>query len=273
MVKPIVYACEDFPSFFSAHLKWLKSTNPKYSLRWVARQLGLKSHSYLLALCAGTKSPTKSMLNRMAEIFDLNVDDFAYIKVLVGLQTAKTLNEKEFFVQHLAEIKKRAPEALLELEVFEMMSHWYYLAIFELVGLPSFQSDPIWIAEQLGDALGTTTIQDALDRLIRLKFLEKGPSGHYRRCIETFTTTNNIPSAAIRNFHRQMLQLAERTLDHVPVPQRLFFGQTMGISKENLDEAQNLIVAFRARFDSLMKTSQPDSVYQLAIQFFPLTKS
>lgn len=77
---------------------------------------------------------------------------------------------------------------------------------------------------------------------------------------------------SIRNFHRQMLSNAEKTLEAVPQTERLFMSQTFRFHPERLAEAEELITEFRRKFQVLLAKEDETEVYHLAIQFFPLTR-
>ena len=55
MKKPSVYKHKNFASLLLALLEWQKGVNPKFSLRWTAKRLGLKSHTFVLKLTQGER--------------------------------------------------------------------------------------------------------------------------------------------------------------------------------------------------------------------------
>lgn len=256
----------------SSSLEWLKTANPKASLRWTAKRLGLKSHTFLLRLTSGEKVPTDELFTKLAALFTWSVDEYAYAKALLGLSVATKPDERDFFLRKLDDLRREVPGVLLQLDAFESIAHWYHLAVFELSGLATFCGDPEWIVERLGNAISVDLARESLDRLLRLGLLRKANDGRIERAVRAFTTINNVPSSAIRTFHSQMLDRAREAMEVVPVDKRCFFGHTMPIEQSKLAQAQELIIEFRARFDKLMESKEADSVYHLAIQLIPLTR-
>lgn len=274
MTKPEVYDFEEFHELFRASVDWYKANDRRVSLRWLAQRLELKSHTFLMRIASGSKAPTDELLAKIAGVFDWSIDEFVYAKVLVGLKRATTIEEKEFFTQKRLDIRKESANVMLQLDAFELISHWYSLAIFELVHLKEFNSDPAWIAGKLGRSVTEEMVIETIERLVRLGLLKRLDNGLLQRAIDSFTTPHNIPSVALRRFHSQLLDLAKDSLESVPYQKRFLFGHTLPFHSEKLADAQHLIVEFRERFHNLMKDDQrPDSVYQLGIQFFPLTES
>ena len=267
--KPSIYTFKDFATLFSAYVEWMKGINPKFSWRWLGKRLQLKSHTHIINFANGSKTPTDEMLLKISDLFGFTIDEYVYVKSLVGLQTARNDSERAFYQNKLAETKRSNPVPMLNIDSFASISQWYHLVIYEMVSMPSFQADPLWISARLKDAVSPELVRDALERLIRLGLLARQENGTITRTVDGFFTTHNIPSGAITLFHRQMLDLAAQTLDTIPVAKRLFFGYTMPIDSRRLDEAQNLIIEFRTRFALLMEGGEPDTVYHMGIQYFP----
>lgn len=271
-MKPSVYAYPDFASLFAAYVDWMKSVNPKFSWRWLGKRLQLKSHTHVVNFANGTKTPTEDMLMKISDLFGFSIEEFLYVKYLLGLQTAKTDSERLFFQEKLAEIRRPMAIPVLPGDDFGVIAQWYNLVIYELIHLPDFESSLEWIAAKLQNVISTETVREALDRLKHLGLIEENADGKITRKVDGILTTHNIPSAAIALFHRQMLERAAASLDSIPVGQRLFFGFTMPFDSRRVTEAQNLLIEFRNRFALMMEGGSLDSVYHLAMQFFPTTR-
>jgi uncharacterized protein (TIGR02147 family) len=69
------------------------------------------------------------------------------------------------------------------------------------------------------------------------------------------------------------MQLAVQSLNRHPPEERNISTVTVTIAEKKLDQINQIIAQFR---ESLLKVArdetEPDKVYQLNIQFFPLTK-
>jgi uncharacterized protein (TIGR02147 family) len=268
--KPSIYEYDAFGPYLTAQLEWLKASDARLSLRWLAKRLEMRSHTHLLRIASGDKRPTEELLAKLAPLFELSVDELAFAKALVGLAGAESPGERAFYKDKLGELKVEGESVLLAIDAFESIAHWHHLAIFEMTALPGFCSDPEWIAARLGGDVTPDVAQESIERLVRLGLLRRTEDGGIERVISTFQTSNNVPSAAIRRFHAEHLDRAKAALEAVPVPLRLFFGQTLPLNRARLAEAQDLIVEFRSRFHKIMSGSEPDAVYHLGIQLVPV---
>ncbi len=269
--KPSVYAFTDFASLFAAHVEWMKGINNKFSWRWLGKRLQLKSHTHIINFANGSKSPSDEMLVKISDLFSWSIEEYLCAKYLLGLQTAKTETERLFYQEKLAEIRRPAPIAVIDNDSFGAIAQWYHLVIFELINLPDFQNDPLWIAQKLRHGITSETAKDALERLERLRLIGLDEKGRYQRLVDGIFTTHNIPSAAITLFHKEILERGLSTLSSAKVSERLFLGFTMPFDSKRVTEAETLLVEFRNRFALMMEGGSLDSVYHLGLQFFPCT--
>jgi uncharacterized protein (TIGR02147 family) len=89
--------------------------------------------------------------------------------------------------------------------------------------------------------------------------------------VKSLHTLQDVPSAAIRRYHDSMIENAKEALHVFPVEVREFQGKTIAIPNDQIQEAKQLIRNFSKHFDRKIDVTRSDSVYQLNIQFFPLT--
>jgi uncharacterized protein (TIGR02147 family) len=61
-------------------------------------------------------------------------------------------------------------------------------------------------------------------------------------------------------------------IDEIEIELRDFSSLTLVIDPQKINEAKQVIKEFRKKMTSLSMQDNPQEVYQLAIQFFPLTK-
>jgi uncharacterized protein (TIGR02147 family) len=62
-------------------------------------------------------------------------------------------------------------------------------------------------------------------------------------------------------------------IDEIQMELRDFSSVTLVLDPQKLNEAKQIIKEFRKKMSSLSTQDNPQEVYQLAIQFFPLTKT
>ncbi|MNL26858.1 hypothetical protein D3C87_1484140 [compost metagenome] len=131
-----------------------------------------------------------------------------------------------------------------------------------------FSSDPAWIAERL--AISPEDAAHSLQLLMDLGFIKsKGKS--LVRSVGSLSTTVDIPSSEIVKAHMVDLQKAMQVLQETKPPVRDFSSTTLAVNPEKMPEAKKLIKAFHKKFSMLVEDGDKTAVYNLNVQFFPLT--
>lgn len=238
------------------------SQNPSYSLRAFARSLET-SPTTLSTILGGKRPLTMDKGIKWASLLKLdkkNTKDFL-----------QALSKDSYYRLNPTERENRKWEEELEyyqlkLDSFKMIKNWYHLGILNLALLKNFKSDVEWISKELG--ISKEECQDAVSRLIRLNLLKK-ENNKYIRTHKNVETPSDIPSQAIRDFHRENIQRALNALDLLPVDQRDITSIMMPVDKEKLKEAKLKIKNFRRSLSSFLESKKGDQVYSLNIQLFP----
>ena len=160
---------------------------------------------------------------------------------------------------------------LLETDTFDAISNWYFFAIRELTQIKGFKEDYRWISERLGKKITPQEAKKAIETMVRLHLLKRSKEGSLEQTQEQVTTTVDISSEALKQFHHEMMTLADQSLRNVPVEKREMTSVTLNIDPQKMKKVKELIREFRIRFTDLMEENPGKETYQLNIQFFPLT--
>jgi len=159
------------------------------------------------------------------------------------------------------------------LDKFRLIADWYHIAILKMINLPDFRNSPNWISRRFDSKIPPTTIKAAIRRLIRLGIIEEDAQGNIKRKNENIdSTTNDLPSQAIRKFHSQMIEKAGEALREQSVGEREISSNTFAISAADLPKAKRMIRKFQDELQAVLSRGNSNEVYQLNIQFFALTK-
>lgn len=243
---------------------------PKTLELW-AKRLGYKSPSSLSMVIKGQRLPSHDLVVAMAFDLDLSEEEGRYLQLLVQLEKEKRKKKDvSRTLEFLKKIKKHKSYNNIDLAEFEYISQWYFLAIKNLVATKWFVEDYDWIAKQLKGKITATTARDATIKMIQIGVLIRNENGHLCWPNEGISTGNDIPSAAIRNHHKEMMTRASEALEEVDIELRQLSSLTLAVSSEKITEAKGKILAFFNEFnDQYAVQAGGDHVYQLNIQFFP----
>ena len=121
--------------------------------------------------------------------------------------------------------------------------------------------------------ISTYEVEEAISRLMKLELLKI----HKGKLIQTeanLTTTFDVPSDALKEFHRQLLKKAQDALTLQSVEERSISSITIAIAEHDVPIFKERIkdFIFNMNEETESKDSPKDEVYCLGIQFFRLTE-
>ena len=108
-------------------------------------------------------------------------------------------------------------------------------------------------------------------RLMDLDLLKWSENGELIPTYNNITTKDDVKNEGAKEYHRQVLKLAQNAIEEQELNEREFQSFTMAIAKEKIPIAKDMIRRFRGRLSKAV-SSNGDNVYQTSIQFFQLTK-
>lgn len=117
-------------------------------------------------------------------------------------------------------------------------------------------------------------VKKSLKTLVKTGLVKQTASKSYKKKTPALTTGNlDVASLTVREMHRQMGELAIKSLDQVDPKDRDFSGLTFGVTNKAVERIKAEIADFRRRMMSIIIEDKGfDQVLRLNMQLFPLTK-
>lgn len=243
-----------------------KVKNSNLSLRSIARLMGI-SPSYFSEILGGKKNiPT----NKLKEILEtLDIDEFAalYLK-----NCLKNEGHKDFIM---------TDEDFLNLyrefnaDEFHVFKEWYYIPLMELTTLSNFVHDNEWMAKKLN--ISEAEVGVALFHLKKAGYLNL-QDGTLKKTNKQliYQVKGSEKIALAQNYHRNMISRSLKEFEKngpEDFKRRTVVGYTLAVNPNVIEDVMK-----KLKEDLLMSTSiatQGDcqEVYQLNLQFYPLSNS
>ena len=259
----------DYRQILKAELENRCEQNPRYSLRAFARDLAI-SPSRLSELFSGKQGLSRKAADRIATALGYNGDEKNRFCDLVASIHARSETEREAAKIRLRKYEQVSKVYQLQEDAFRAISEWYHLGILELMQIRGFRHDSRWIASQLG--ISQVQAELALERLIRLKLLERQDE-EFIATKDNGNVPDDIPSASIKKFHKQILEKASEALYMQKKERREFRAYFVAVDKDMLAEIKEDIRKFQHEIcRKISEAPKKDSLYCLAIQFFDLVR-
>lgn len=270
-----VFAFDDPVEFLNYELRERQKKNPRFSLRAWARQVGYANPSYLSHVLKKERKLKMELASKLANNLSLEGKSRRYFELLVMGSATGNEHEKKMYTDLLRGLRpKKVPQINdLSLELFSLISDWYHLAIVEMTQLNDFQGTEAFIQKRLGGQLDKRTIRDAVDRLVRLGLIQRDESGNLSRASENDNVIDlDVSSEAIREHHRQWLEMAKQALQQQTKDERDFCSTTFSFSLKNMEKVREILREAHRKIRDLNESTEGEELYQLNTNFFRVTK-
>jgi uncharacterized protein (TIGR02147 family) len=270
-----IFEYSDYRLFLKDYYKSQKARSASYSYAVLAKQAGLPSRSYAKLIMDGHRNVGLRTIPKLVRGLKLGRAEARYFEKLVQFTQAETSAEKNHLYEQLLQFPQRRKAVQLSQAQHHFYAKWFYAAIREMVlleGFPRKASEQArWIRQATGSWVTLSQAGRAIEDLIALGLLERMPDGSLRQQDLFIRSPDEIADLGIRAFHRQMIQLSLSHLDD-RLEDREFAGVTLAIRASDLPRAKAALKDFRSQFNhDFSAATGAEAVYQLGLQFFPLT--
>lgn len=264
-----VYQFESAPAFLKQVLK--EEKRRRMSLRSFSKKAGIKSPATLSLIVSGQRIITPEMEERLSDVLQLHGRRRKYFGTLCRLTQAQKSEDSFEVKEELFRQRSIAIVEPIKVAHYRFLTHWYYVALYVLIGLPEFDPNPELLARKIGNGVTAREIDKALKDLETLGMLIR-EDGKFRQGMgHVVKTSEDVRNLAIQTFHRQMALLAIRSLNR-PVEDRELTSLTVAVAPEQMPSIKEKIRKFREELDQFIESGKRRKrVYQMNIQFFPLT--
>lgn len=269
-----IYEYTDYREYLKDLIRNKKQQQSSYSIRLLSIKSGIKSPGFLSMVLNNKRNITGELAIKIAAALGLGKKEERYFLLMVDYTHTKRLESKHDILQQMLMLARTNSVRNLLPEQFEFYDKWYYSVLRELVEVTEVtDSNSDLIAEMLEPQVKPREVRQALDILTRLGLIHKNGNGQYKRDDTLISCGEDIRSVVIGNYQSTMIELAGEALQKVPREQRDFSTVTLSIDKDAFLHIKDCCNRFRKEvLDIASRVGNPDSIFQINIQCFPVLK-
>ncbi len=265
-----VYGYLDFVEYLLADFEQRKNRNRRYSFRAMAEKLNLSS-STVVRIMNGKRGISSSMVPRFIQYLKLDKDEAAYFSCMVTFKTARSEQTRMAAYREMILLRGCRTKTISE-QQYAFYEKWYYAAIRELLRFCRFTGEYDKLAGLLIPPITESQARRSIEILRELGLIACEGS-HYCVTNESISTGEIWGDAAIHTYQREVSQKAVEALENLTKKERDFSTMTMCYSSKGFAKVRELLKRTREELTRIEKTdTDPDTVYQVNFQFFPLSK-
>jgi len=271
--RPSVYKYLCYRTFLFDYYQWQKKVTVRYSYRAMADTLGFTSPNFLKLVIDGDRNISRESLAKITSGLGLSEKETEYFSYLVFFAQAKNGIDKNYFYGLLISLRSDKGISKVAPEQYEYFSAWYHPAIRELVRGKKAPLDYSALSTQLRRKVTVPQIKNSVALLLRLELLQLNKDNVYEQTDSIINTENEIQNIAIRNYHKNVLAVAQSALDEIPSIERENSHVTIKISQKCFAMIKDKIQCFREEVLHLAAhDTDVDGIYHVNLQLYPITK-
>jgi uncharacterized protein (TIGR02147 family) len=260
----------EYRDFLKDFFEEKKKINPYFSYRVMGKRVDIDA-SHLVKIFQKQRHISTPLIDGLIEFCELKDRDALYFSALVHFNKAKSDRDARVYYEKLLEFKGVSSYPL-ENSQYEYYTKWYYSAILTLLEFYPFTNDYKALAQKVSPAITEAQAKRSIALLEQLELIKKNIDGSYSLTNKLVTTGDHCRSILVRAYQEETIKLAAEALHRHAREKRNISTVTVTISEKNLEVINDMIKDFR---EALLKYAEaemdPDQVYQLNIQLFPLT--
>ena len=265
---------EEFIRFGVSERLYGHEGRKKSNLMRVSKDLGYASASLLSMVMSGKRIPSEEMCESLIRNWKLSLKEAEFFTTQVFIERKTRNGEDASNLRDRAQsLKGHKTNHVFSKAVLNRIKEWHYIVIQQIVELPKFKEDPVWISLATRGKISSLQAMDAIRDLEKIGILDRDSSGRLRNSATFSESSLDVPSSAIRAHQKGMIKQALDALDDQPVHARFFNTLTITFDSKQLPEVRKQLLEMMRNINSEFSSTQPDSVYQLCLQFFEHTNT
>jgi uncharacterized protein (TIGR02147 family) len=260
----MIFETDSVQTFLAQEFSRRVRLNPRYSLRAYSRALGLSSGA-LSEILRDRRPLSLKAAAKVAKSLGLNGAETKRLYQLVEADKRKTFDVPVSNSEPGIQLEQK----LLDEDTFQLVSEWHHFAILNLLDCEGFVWKASYIAKRLG--LSITQAQMSMSLLLRLGLVRQ--KGLQIKASQDYVLSpSGIPSAAVRKYHRQLLEKAIQSLEFQSVSERDVTGAGFALDPARLPQIKREISEFQDQLIAKYSKGKKHEVYFLEIALFRLTQ-
>lgn len=249
---PDLYSSLNYREYLSQWLSARKKLQSGYSGAMFAKKARINSHTLLGMVIRGERNLSTETIRGFIRALGLRSKEALYFEKLVLFNQSKDSEDRAYYFEQLHALSQSHGRVLITRikNHAAYLSHWYVVAIRELVALEDFQADPEWISRKLKKKITKKQAEEAWNLLLELGLVRETPEKRYEVVDPAMDIDPGTVDFAIRNFHKEYLDRAKDAVDGEPLEERELSSLTLSLSDEDVPLLREKIKEFRKKLNT-----------------------
>jgi len=266
-----VFSFLDYRAYLQSYQESRKADKDWYSVRYMAGRIEMDP-GQLVKVLQGKLHLPLARIPAISKLCRFDGREEAYFETLVRLGRAKTRGEIQELTERIVALRGVEVKGL-EADQAEYFHNWHHAVVRSLAGIVPFRGGFEAIGEMITPRVSAEKIKESVELLARLGLLREDDKGYWRLAEPHVHPGDKMPAEVVRRFQGQTMRLAERSLEEIPVDERDISSLTVTLRWSDLPRMREKVAEIRRQIQTLAtESSEPDGVFQLNVQLFPVAR-
>lgn len=263
-----LYDYTDYRKFMSDYFSEMKKLKEFFSFRYFASKAGFKAPNFCYYVINGTRNLTNASIEKIVTGMSLKGGDAEYFKLLVEYNQCQSMVEKDELYHKLDAMRRSKLMKELGLKHRAYTAHWYFPVIRELAVYGNWDNNYEKLASMVYPPIKVKQAKEAVENLCKLGILNKVDDRYVQ--VDDKVSIKDIPVSDKIQIRQEMLLRGYESLDSLAPDERYTAYSTLTLTKDEYSEVTEFLDKMRAKIASDVESKDPDGVYQLMVQLFPV---
>lgn len=276
--RPDIFVYRDARIFLADLSQWAREQDKRLSYRRVALEAGLRSPNYVQQYLKGKRHFKEETAIRIAEAYGMTHTEIDFYLLLNRFSQALRMQQKRTLYREILEQAIAHGAGTLDKARLRYFSCWYIPVVHAMASLKDFRFEPRHVAHHTVPKLGIRQAREAFAILQDLGIFTVLDDGSFALAEPQLTTTSEIRSIWLREYHDAMIALATEAIERWPVESRNASSLTVTVRTDQVPWLLKRIDDFRNElFAELMGSQEKEDVvegevFQINFQAYPVTR-
>ena len=266
-----LYEYLSYREFLSDFYNTQKEKKAWFSYRYISQKTGIDA-SLFAKIVQKQRHLTERYYGSVMELCQFDDTQKEFFQYLILFEKARTQDEVRVAFEKLMAFNENYATNI-EAHQYEFYQKWYYSAIRILLDFYDCDKTYKDLGQKLRPSISGKEAKQAVQLLSELGMVEKDHQGKWRPTAANLSSGERWKDAAVQTFQKESLHLSLDALENIEAELRDISTVSISIQQNKLPEFKAMIAEFRRQLLQYVRTQQnEDVVYQLNVQFFPISR-
>lgn len=265
----------DYRDFLRELHRGVEGVVGRYPMVRFSRDLGLAAGNTAYMVLHGYRRLSHHQTETLCGALGVTGIERKFLQKLREYADCKDESARASIFQGLVSLKEQVTGSDHDRLMLQFFADWHHAALFEMIGLPDFRSDPEWIASRFFRPITADEVKKSLELLqtLGLVVYDEAQAKHIKTQAN-LTVGPEVAGLGAVGFHLQMLALAQNALSQIAADEREIGALTLAVDASMALRLKEDLRLFKKYVVFLSEQCRaPDRLLQLNFQLFPITRA